>query len=161
MSAFDGSGDPLARLGSRSPLSQDFDLNLAPIIDCFVVLIAFVMISTAFASIGILEVTMAAGGRTPTEASNGDVRLRVDLAANGAIGMELSGKETRGFIVPALPGGRRDDAELSRRLDEVKKNWPGLKQARLVADNTVAYKDVVSSIEVIRRTVPGVALDGF
>ena len=147
--------------GVAGKQEQDFDLNLAPIIDCFTVLIAFVMISTAFASVGILDAGIAAGGRAPIEIKAPDVRLKVDLNADGAIELHLTGKDTRAFMVPALPEGQRDMAMLARRVEEIKSRWPSLGQVRLASDNTVAYQDVVTSIETIRKTIPGVALDGF
>jgi biopolymer transport protein ExbD len=51
-----GGGSP----GRKSKgASQDFDLNLAPIIDCITVLIAFILISTSFISIGLLDAGIA------------------------------------------------------------------------------------------------------
>ena len=37
----------------------DFDLNLAPIIDCFTVLITFLLISASYISINIIEASVA------------------------------------------------------------------------------------------------------
>ena len=47
------------RAASDSKNSLDFELNLAPIIDCFTVLIAFILISASFASINILDAGIA------------------------------------------------------------------------------------------------------
>ena len=43
---------------------KDFDLNLAPIIDCMTVLITFMLASASFLSIGILDAGVAAAGAT-------------------------------------------------------------------------------------------------
>ncbi len=48
---------------------QDFELNLASIIDCFVVLIAFILVSTSFFSIGIIDAEVA-GASTTSESTS-------------------------------------------------------------------------------------------
>jgi biopolymer transport protein ExbD len=45
--------------------SQDADINLAPIIDCFTVLIAFMLVSASFLSIGVLDAGIAAAYNLP------------------------------------------------------------------------------------------------
>ena len=147
--------------GERRDQSQDFDLNLAPIIDCFTVLIAFVMISTAFASVGILDAGIAAGGTAPVTAAEADVRLQVALNPDGEIGLRLSGKEESDITLAPLQGGGYDTGAMSLQIAKIKAKWPSLEKTRLRAGNQVPYQEVISSIEMIRRTLPGVALDGF
>lgn len=146
---------------TKEGTSQDFELNLAPIIDCFTVLIAFVMISTVFASIGILDAGVAAGGEEAKAADPAPVHLTVELRRNHSIGLRISGKEKSELTIPALGSEDRDHAALTHKLVELKKRWPGLSGATLLADNTVGWQDVVGSMEVMRREVPNVLLGGF
>lgn len=146
--------------GARNQ-SQDFDLNLAPIIDCFTVLIAFVMISTAFASVGIIDAGIVAGGQTPITAAEAEVKLQVEMSPHGEIEMRLSGKESREISLAPLEEGRFDTARMGLVLGEIKAKWPSLEKTRLLAHNSIPYQEVISSIETIRKTLPGVALDGF
>ncbi|OFZ23341.1 MAG: hypothetical protein A2X94_03840 [Bdellovibrionales bacterium GWB1_55_8] len=147
--------------GEGRKQEQDFDLNLAPIIDCFVVLIAFVMISAAFASIGILDAGIAAGGAAPLAVTDPEVRLKVELSPDGAIGMQLTGKEAREITLPPLKNGGYDIPAMGQKVAEIKAKWPSLEKTRLTAENKVPYQEVISSIETIRKSIPGVALDGF
>ena len=55
--------------GSGGNSNQDFDLNLAPIIDCFTVLITYLLVSASFISLNSLDVGIAATGDTAAAAN--------------------------------------------------------------------------------------------
>lgn len=148
-------GGPLRRQ------EQDFDLNLAPIIDCFTVLIAFVMISTAFASVGILEAGMVTGGAQPIERTGPEVKVRLDLQKSGAAELHLIGKESHDLAIPAKGAGLLDHEAIAKQLIQLKTRWPGINQLTLAAANDVPYRDVVAAMETARKTIPGIALGGF
>ena len=130
--------------------SQDFELNLAPIIDCFTVLIAFLLATASFLSIGFLE-----AGAAAQRAGSGVVQepraiLRVRLTGHGeAAEFELSGKKSR------LPV-----AELEARAQEWKNAHPNLETATLEADDAVEYRAVVEAMEKLRAAIPTIQLSG-
>ncbi|HAR42302.1 MAG TPA: hypothetical protein DCS07_06675 [Bdellovibrionales bacterium] len=140
--------------------SQDFDLNLAPIIDCFTVLIAFVMISTAFASIGILDAGIAAGGDKAISAAIPPVRISVEVLADHRFNLKISGKENREITIPAR-GDSWDHGVLKIRLDEIKNRFPSVNGAVITAVNSVKYDSVIRTMEQIRTTFPAVMLGGL
>jgi biopolymer transport protein ExbD len=171
MSAITGTFGPRAQ-------SQDFELNLASIIDCLTVLIAFVMISTSFVSIGILDAGVAAGGETAVTQAPAPVNLTITLKADHSISLKLAGKVTSETKVAAPAKGKEgaegkdakgvkgandawDYKALSEQLAEVKRKWPTLNGAVLVADNAVPYRDVVKSMEAARKSIPAILLGGF
>ena len=156
MSTFDHSGAGTA----KSAPSQDFDLNLAPIIDCFTVLIAFVMISTAFASIGILDAGVAAGGSSALTTESPPVRIAVEVMANHRFAVRVSGKENRELLIPAN-GDTWNQAVLKTRLDEFKRKYPKVNGAVISAGNSVKYDEVVRTMEQTRKTFPAVMLGGL
>jgi biopolymer transport protein ExbD len=130
--------------------SQDFELNLAPIIDCFTVLIAFLLATASFLSIGFIE-----AGAAAQRAGSGAVQepraiLRVRLTGHGeAAEFELSGKKAR------LPV-----AELEARAQEWKNAHPNLETATLEADDAVEYRAVVEAMEKLRAAIPVIQLSG-
>ena len=65
-------------------LEQDFELNIASIIDCFVVLIAFILISTSFFSIGILDAEVSGGGADASVAKAEETAV-IELKADHSI----------------------------------------------------------------------------
>src|SRR5437588_4073509 len=86
------------RFGKRFTSGQDFDLNLAPIIDCLTVLIAFVLISASYLSVGILEAGVAASGATQQVDVSSPVSLAIDLRRDHSILVTLSGKSHRSHV---------------------------------------------------------------
>ena len=149
--------------------SQDFDLNLAPIIDCFVVLIAFVMISSAFASIAILDAGVSAGGDSVKSMSPSvqvTISLRSDFGATLKIASLNKIKKTKGaseIVFPATHGLASGEwpPKLTDALIQLKRDWPELHSATLVADNSVPYQSVVNAMDLVRKYIPDVLLGGF
>ena len=146
--------------------SQDFDLNLAPIIDCFVVLIAFVMISSAFASIAILDAGVSAGGDS-VKSMSPSVQVTISLRSDfGATVKVTPAKKTKGaseIVFPATHGLASGEwpPKLTDALIQLKRDWPELHSATLVADNSVPYQSVVNAMDLVRKYIPDVLLGGF
>src|ERR1700761_7357159 len=91
--------------GSRGSQSQDFELNLASIIDCFTVLIAFMLASTAFISIGILDAGVAAAGATATDNSPPPpINISLELGKDKGVALKVTGKTTINETIAAKDG---------------------------------------------------------
>ncbi len=151
-------------LKKRRERALDFELNLASVIDCLVVLIAFVLISASVASVGILEshVASAAPG---SEAKEAQTELVVSLKNVHAFEITVSGEkkgkaEKRAYVISS---GKSDwdYSRLTDRLAFIKGEWPELKSAVLIADNGIAYRDVIKAMEITRLAVPSILLGGF
>jgi biopolymer transport protein ExbD len=146
----------------------DFELNLASVIDCLVVLIAFVLISASFASVGILEgsVASSAADSKPQEAQT---EMVVSLKKSHDFEVTVVGKkdgkpEKRAYVIAGKSTKETGDwnySALTDRLAFIKGEWPELKSAVLIADNGIAYRDVVKAMEITRLAVPSILLGGF
>ncbi len=145
----------------RGDSSQDFELNLASIIDCFTVLIVFMLASAAFVSIGILEAGVAAAGASALPGTPPPVQVMLELRKGGAFAVKVSGKETRNLPIAASPGGTRDYASLETQLTSIKSRWPAAEATTVTADPDVEYQDIVKSMESARKSFPVVLLGGF
>src|SRR4051812_2839783 len=119
MSASIGAGGDTGGKGG----SQDFDLNLAPIIDCMTVLIAFMLASTAFLSIGILDAGVAAAGATQSSNTPPAIQVAVELGKDQAITVKVSGKVTSTTPI-ARAGSSYALEELARNLASLKQRFP-------------------------------------
>lgn len=140
--------------------SQDFELNLAPILDCFVVLIAFVMISTSFAVIGILDAGVAAGGETEIKTEIPPIKIAIELQKNHQFLIKLTGKENRQLSLGAA-ADQWDQVGLKKKLDEIKQKYPTANGAVISAVDSVQYDEVVRSMDSVRKTFPAVMLGGI
>ncbi|MBC7691510.1 MAG: biopolymer transporter ExbD [Methylotenera sp.] len=148
--------------GVESGNGQDFELNLASIIDCFTVLIAFMLASASFLSIGILDAGIAAAGATT--ASTGTppaVNVTVELKPGQVLQVVVSGKRNDKILINPGSDQKWDLEKLTAQLKTLKGQWPDLNSATLVADNDVQYRDVVLTMDVTRKTLPAVMLGGF
>lgn len=144
----------------RSLIEQDFELNIAPVIDCFVVLIAFVLISTAFASIGILDAVVAGGTRgAATESARAVV---IEMKADRSLRLKQgSGGSQVARIRPASGSSQWNMPELKRVLAQLKARSGGPSSAVIIADNSISYRDVMSSMDTARSELGNVTLGGF
>lgn len=137
---------------------SDFDLNLAPIIDAFTVLIAFMIASASFLSIGILDAAVTAGGQEAQAGAENVQLLDVELRADGAFSLRLEGG--RGSSAPEVIPSRDFDA-FAARLAEWKKREPGLKQISVRGADGVQYAEIVRALEIARPLFTTVALGGL
>ena len=131
----------------------DFDLNLAPIIDCFTVLITFMLASASFLSISIFD-----AGFTPAEAQ-GDptpppITVTLDLKKNGSLQIVTKGKlDSRNTFANA--------DEAAEALRQLKEKYPGLESVTITADREVEYESIVKAMEKARKNNLSMVLGGF
>jgi biopolymer transport protein ExbD len=131
----------------------DFDLNLAPIIDCFTVLITFMLASASFLSISIFD-----AGFSPVEAI-GDptpppITVSLDLKKDGSLQVVTKGKlnSTNTFSTAD---------EAAEALRQLKEKYPGVESMSVTADDQVEYEAIVKAMEKVRKYMPAMVLGGF
>ena len=138
---------------------QDADINLAPIIDCMVVIVAFLLASSSFIAIGLMDAGVAAGVPAPNAAPP-SVVVTVELKSNQTIVVKADGKQNMKSEIGS-EDGKWNFSKLSEQLEGLKKSHSDLTGVTLVADETVNYEDVVQNMDTIRKTIPAVLLGGF
>lgn len=131
----------------------DFDLNLAPIIDCFVVLITFMLASASFISISLFD-----AGFAPMEAI-GDptpppITVTLDLKKNGSLQVV-----TKGILNSSNTFANREEA--AEALRQLKEKYPGVESVTVTADAEVEYEAIVKAMEIARKHLPAMVLGGF
>jgi biopolymer transport protein ExbD len=156
MSGAVDSGGPKGKGGS-----PDFDLNLAPIIDCFTVLITFMLASASFISIGVLDAG-AGSGAAPSENKDQKqlVAVQVDLQPQFTIQVKMTGKVTSTIPVPSKDG-TWDFETLVGQLKKIKTDWPQTDSITLTMADDMEHKYLMASLENVKKVFPGVLLGGF
>jgi|GEM_PF-822220 len=144
--------------------SSDFDLNLAPIIDCFTVIIAFLLASAAFVSIGVFEaavpsITPQQGQTSQTDVSSLDVIAEVGRDKN--ITLSWSGVKTGKQILNTKDGTDLEGFRMELRTlrEGIAKEIPGSLEIR--ASDESIYSDLILVLEAARPTFPAVILGGL
>lgn len=140
-------------MSRRQDRPLEFDLNLAPIIDCFTVLITFMLASASFISISIFD-----AGFTPAEAvgdpSPPPITVSLDLKKNGTLQVVTKGKldSTNTFA---------NAEQAAEALRQLKEKYPGVESMTITADSEVEYESIVQAMEKARPFMPGMVLGGF
>jgi biopolymer transport protein ExbD len=140
-------------------IEADFELNIASIIDCFTVLITYLLLSASFITLGIFDVTVAvpsAVEATPPPIPP-ELTLTIGVHRNNDLKIETEGKETGSFTINNARG-LQDLEALEKYLKQVKEKFPKLDSAMVTAEDTTEYKELVKTIETTRKTLPQVAL---
>jgi biopolymer transport protein ExbD len=147
--------------GGRGSGSQDFELNLASIIDCLTVLIAFMLASASFLSIGILDAGVAAAGAAPKDQAPPSVNIAVELRKDQSMILKVTGKVNSTTTIPVNAAKAWDHETLAQNLVALKAKWTDANAVTLTAENAVEYRHVVKTMESMRKTIPVVLLGGF
>jgi biopolymer transport protein ExbD len=144
---------------SKHAGEQDFELNLASIIDCFTVLITYLLVSASFISLGVLDVnvlTQRPDGDTTSEPPM-SLSLRIDGNHEVAMRLEGGGHNEQTIRVPAKDGAL-DAPGLEQRLADLKREMPELDTATVRAGGGVEYFELVSVVESTKKLIPAVSL---
>ena len=145
---------------------QDVDLNLAPIIDCFTVLITYLLITASFINLAAMDVGVSAtGSAAPPDQPLGPppMVMTMLLSESGRMTLTVSGGTLRSDMVVAVEpqtNGSWNLNELSGRLRQIQTKWPQIKDISVSAEPTVKYKDIVNVINETQRTLPKVFVSG-
>jgi biopolymer transport protein ExbD len=152
----------MASGGGHGPgASQDFDLNLAPIIDCFTVLITFMLVSASFLSIGIIDAGAGAAGQTAASATAPKVTVQVEMSEGHALQVKVTGKATQNRTLASTKEGAWDYLSLTQELAAIKQKWPEVESVVLSAKDNIEYNDVITAMEATKKSIPAVLLGGF
>lgn len=147
-------------VGSQGGASQDFDLNLAPIIDCFTVLITFMLASASFLAVGVFDSGAAAEGSAPNDQLPASIRVDAELTPKKDIVLHVDGK-TKFTKRLAATDGDWNFAALVAEVSTLRKSYPDTKGMILNADNEVQYGEVVRAMEALKTHIPAVLLRGL
>ncbi|PWU17287.1 MAG: hypothetical protein C5B49_09205 [Bdellovibrio sp.] len=144
---------------------QDVDLNLAPIIDCFTVLITYLLVTASFLSLASVDVGVSATGSgdpPPPDAGPPPYIMSIEAKGTGFLSIHVRGgakSEDVSFEVAAT-NGRWNTDQLNQRLGEIQNRWPTLQEVSVSADAEVVYKDIVQLIQSVKKTMPKVFISG-
>ncbi len=148
--------------------NQDFDLNIAPIIDCFTVLITYLLVSASFLTLNILDIGVAANGESPppevnTVIPDPPVMFALEIAAGGVITLKISGGPKhleQSFPIAGGPGGAWDVSSALAKVSQSMTLYPKVQEISVTADPTVRYKDIIKVLDPMKKVMPKVYLAG-
>ncbi len=144
-------------------IGQDVELNIASIVDCFTVLITYLLAAASFLTVGALDVTVAAtDSGAPDQAqlspqtiiSTPSELLVMELTTDHQIHFKGYGSENSNFAVPST-AGKFDYEAATRFVENYKAKHPTLMNVVLSAQNEVSYGDLVEATDAAKKTPSG------
>lgn len=142
--------------GGHHGAGDEFDINLAPVIDCLTVLIVYTMVSASFLSLGVFGATVPSESMS-TVVSPPTIQVQVNLTRNHTIEVTTSGQE-RGKVTLPPQGSEWDLNGLGEKLAQLKSRFSSLNTVTVIAYSGIEYRDVVRVIERSKRSLPHVVL---
>ncbi len=123
------------------------DLNLTPMIDIFMIIIFFLLLTTVLVKTSIINVYLPQEQASPRPAGGPQEVLSVKVSERG---FELGGVGGGAFI--PKNGAVLDYHELNRRLAAIKERFPEKEDVILLFDVSVPYDTVVQVMDAARET---------
>jgi biopolymer transport protein ExbD len=167
----------MARLVRRCrQAEEDPELNMIPIMNMFMVLIPFLLMSASFFHIKAINTSIPIHADKPVKAPVPDqeklkvtvvVELKLDEIRISALSdtpndLELSKLET---ALPRQPGGEISVTQLADHLKRLKDRYPESDTMILIPDGGISYNEIIQAMDCARydETValfPNVVLSG-
>jgi biopolymer transport protein ExbD len=135
----------------RRSHKEGIELNLVPMMDTFVTLIAFLLYTMAFIVMSSVETPLPTA--SPTEVAEKltetplqlTVSFRKDETEVWSAFQKIESK-----TIPNLPEGTPDVQAIHQKLVEVKQQFPNEKQVVLAPNGALSYDALVASMDAIR-----------
>lgn len=147
--------------GNRVHFETDFELNITPIVDCFTVLITFLLVSASFISFGVIDAGVNSDAVSSDQTAPSALSLTVEIRQNLDVALVVSGKLTRSRVFSKGKEKWFDAEPYLAELKSLKEKYPDTDMVTLSAANGVPYKNVVEVLEISRKVTPNVLLGGF
>jgi len=145
-----------ANLGSNS--GQEVELNITPIIDCFTVLITFLLASASFLSIGFFEV-YTPGTTASAETVEPDVEVILRVSADQMVEMKLKGK--RSGVTHYSVNDPAALEKLEGEIEKIKGEKLTVNQILMTADNDVPYQNLSKVMDSLQKSAVPVVMGDF
>jgi biopolymer transport protein ExbD len=139
--------------GGGGGKDQDFELNLASIIDCFTVLITYLLVSASFISIGVFDVGISGPGAASADVKPPPVTIGVSMDGELNLTFRVTGDENKTVVLPPKDGKWDLDGAVEQ-MKALHQRWPDVNTTLLSAEPAIEYKDLVRAIEALKKVIP-------
>jgi len=146
--------------------TQEVELNLAPIIDCFTVLITYLLVTASFLTFAAVDVSVSANSDSKVAAAPVEDKhplvMTLDLDIDNQILLKVTGGDLKKDYEVKVPAkdGKWDGESLERSLVQITGKWSALSEVSVSAAPAVKYKELVNVINATQKTLPKVYISG-
>jgi biopolymer transport protein ExbD len=151
----------MARYGRiRGRTEEDTDINLIPIMNMFMVLIPFLLMSASFFHVKAINTSIPVHAK-PAAATNDDLPLqkitvvleiksdhvRISMLEETPNDLQESAGET---VFPRPTGGDIPVGAVAGHLAALKKKYPASDTMILIPDDDVSYREIIQAMDIAR-----------
>ena len=166
----------MARLGRlRRPQEEEPDINMIPIMNMFMVLIPFLLLSASFFHIKTINTSVPVHANKPAKTEEQkEVKkitvvleikaneLRISALTDTPNDLSLSDMQS---VIPRAPGSEISVAVLAGHLEKLKARYPQSDTMILIPDDAVTYREIIRAMDCARAhesqsLFPNVVLSG-
>jgi|Deesub1362B_J571_1020462.scaffolds.fasta_scaffold11992_3 biopolymer transport protein ExbD len=150
----------LRKAVGRSRRNLDAEVNIIPVMNIFVILIPFLLLTATFVRIAIIDLALPSlekGTQLSEEELKNLTLLVVSIKPEG---FEVKTSEKTYPIIP-VRNGQYDYSALQRRLKEVKKKYPELEDVVISPASAIQYKIIIKVLDYCREAgFPNFSISG-
>jgi len=152
----------LRRTIGKERRSEDAEVNITPIMNVFVILIPFLLLTASFVKIAIIDFSLPSAEQSSSKAINANdlKELTVLVISIGEKGFQVKTSEKKLPFVEKI-SGKFDYEGLGNRLKWVKRKYPKLEDVIISPDATIKYDTIVKVMDMCRETgFPNFSISG-
>lgn len=165
----------MARLGRiRQSQDEETDVNLIPIMNMFMVLIPFLLMSASFFHVKAINTSLPVHADTPAKTNQSEKikitvvleikedQLRISALSDTPNDLAESDRQT---VIPRRPGSDISAAVLAAHLKKLKSGFPDSDTMILIPDDNISYREIIRTMDCARsfdseQLFPNVVLSG-
>lgn len=140
---------------------EESEVNMTAVMNIFLILIPFLLLTAVFAKIAVLELSLPTGGGGGDGAPPPEKAMLVFIAitANGDMRIQTGSESTQFSIIYAKSNSEYDYDTLIEQLSRLKAEYPWLEELVLRPEESVKYDVIIKVMDRCREQgFPNVAL---
>lgn len=134
----------------RQHASHDFELNLTAIIDCFVTLICFLLLSATYVNLVGLDAKVPIAVASASVSNDKEPKFKLELVINSVNAMELQ-VSGAGSLSGKKKFAGKDLTGLHNELVRIKKAYPKEFSIHFTSNIDMAYEELIKYMETTRN----------
>lgn len=140
----------LRRTTGKSRLDADSEINITPVMNIFVILVPFLLLTATFVKIAIIDLVLPSLDQG-SSMSNEEVKdLTVLVISIGPNGFEIKTSENKYPLIKQKKG-KYDFRKLKEQLTRIKEQYPRLEDVIISPTSEVLYQVIVNVLDNCRE----------
>jgi biopolymer transport protein ExbD len=134
----------------KSRRSEEAEINITPVMNIFVILIPFLLLTATFVKIAIIDLSLPTLEMSSGQTENEIKDLTVLVISINSEGFEIKTSENN-YPVIKKNNGNFDYIELVTKLTEIKTQFPKLEDVIITPTSEVLYQEIVNVLDHCRE----------